>query len=216
MAVLCSHAAISLRITRVVHAHRIFSYHGKSILKQTRMKRLFIFWCAPTAAPAPNAPAHIKLGRRIQMQPAAAMDATPIKNNSPADGSHRGCVVVSRVSVCTQAHLPRPCPLDRQPLLDHRARRLPPLAHPNRQHLSTDAAVLYGALLVAQHAAACAVGRGGWWTRGGCRRRCSALWGGCRRSRAPLRMKTTVPRCTAPQRRRRRVGRRPQLFRRRQ
>lgn len=43
-AVLCSHSAVSLRLTRLLQAHRIFSYHGKTILKLTRMRRLFVFW----------------------------------------------------------------------------------------------------------------------------------------------------------------------------
>ena len=57
---LCGHTALALRLNRVVHAHRVISYHGKSVLKLSRMRRLLFFWCACAthahAAPSPHTP----------------------------------------------------------------------------------------------------------------------------------------------------------------
>ena len=50
---LCSLTALSLRLNRLVHAHRIGTYHGSTLLALSRRRRLFAFWCAtarPTAA----------------------------------------------------------------------------------------------------------------------------------------------------------------------
>ena len=43
-AAVCSHTAVCLRLNRLLHMRRVAVYHGKDILRLTRMRRLVVFW----------------------------------------------------------------------------------------------------------------------------------------------------------------------------
>ena len=44
LACLCSLEAVCLRTNRIVHSHRVASYHSKGVLTLSRMRRLLFFW----------------------------------------------------------------------------------------------------------------------------------------------------------------------------